>query len=72
MSSVIGSEKDVLVKDHPSKKSFYSRITEDGWALWIGGLLMAAVLLIAFSMTDFKFASQYINGQVLMIWYQRF
>jgi len=57
MSSVIGSEKDVLVKDHPSKKSFYSRITEDGWALWIGGLLMAAVLLIAFSMTDFKFAS---------------
>jgi len=57
MSSVIGSEKDVLVKDHPSKKSFYLRITEDGWALWIGSLLMAAVLLIAFSMTDFKFAS---------------
>jgi len=56
MSSMSESGKVVLVKDHIPKKSFYSRITEDGWALCIGGLLIAIVLVIAF-LTDFKFTS---------------
>lgn len=57
MSSVIEPGKDVLAPDHPEKRSFYSRITEDGWALWIGGLLIAATLLVAFLSTDFKFVA---------------
>jgi uncharacterized integral membrane protein (TIGR00698 family) len=57
MSSVIKPEKDVLLKDHPAKKPFYSKITEDGWALWIAGSLIAVVLLIAFLTTGFKFTS---------------
>src|SRR4030095_4149823 len=57
MSSVIEPGKDVLVRDHPERRSFYSRISEDGWALWIGGLLIATVLLVAFLSTDFKFVS---------------
>ncbi|HZJ61232.1 MAG TPA: putative sulfate exporter family transporter [Chitinophagaceae bacterium] len=56
MSSMSELCKDGLVKDHAPKKSFYSRITEDGWALCIGGLLIAIVLVIAF-LTDFKFTS---------------
>jgi hypothetical protein len=48
MSSMSELGKDVLVKDHVPKKSFYSRITEDGWALWIGGLLITAIVLVAF------------------------
>src|SRR6185295_3875206 len=52
------SEKNVLIPGNkPGKRSLYSKITEDGWAIWIGGLLIAVVLLIAFSKTDFKFAS---------------
>src|SRR5262245_5461405 len=57
MSSVIESEKDVLMQDHPARKSLYSKISEDGWALWIGGLLIAVVLSIAFLFTDFNFSS---------------
>jgi len=38
-------------------KSIYSKITEDGWALWIGGFLIAVVLIISFVVTDFKFTS---------------
>ncbi len=60
MSSSISveSEKDVLIPGNkPGKGSLYSKITEDGWAMWIGGLLIAVVLLIAFSKTDLKFNS---------------
>src|SRR4030095_10897693 len=55
MSSVIEPGKDVLVRDHPERRFFYSRISEDGWALWIGGLLIAVPLSVAFLSTDFKF-----------------
>ena len=57
MSSISESGKDVLVKDHIPKKSYYSRVTEDGWALWIGGLLITAIVLVAFSSTGLKFTS---------------
>ena len=57
MSSVdIKSEDDLLISGNkPAQRSFYSKITEDGWALWIGGLLTGAVLLLAFLARDFKF-----------------
>ena len=61
MSSTSELGKNVLVKDHVPKKSFYSRITEDGWALWIGGLVITASLLVAFLSTGLKFTSpQYV------------
>src|SRR5258705_2565252 len=55
----VESESDALTGDNepgkPVKKSFYSEISEDGWALWISGLLIAVVLLIAMLSRDFKF-----------------
>jgi uncharacterized integral membrane protein (TIGR00698 family) len=59
MSSVnLQSEDDVLISENkPIQRSFYSKITEDGWALWIGGLLIAAVLVVAFFSPDFEFPS---------------
>jgi len=57
----IESRSDALTGDNepgkPIKKSFYSEISEDGWALWIGGLLITIVLLIAMLSADFKFAT---------------
>jgi uncharacterized integral membrane protein (TIGR00698 family) len=62
MSSVnIESNAEVMIgddaQDPPVKKSLFSRISEDGWALWIGGTLIAIVLAIAFLNADFKFSS---------------
>ena len=37
------------------KKTFYSEISEDGWAMWIGGLLIAGVIVIALFSPSFKF-----------------
>jgi uncharacterized integral membrane protein (TIGR00698 family) len=56
MSSVTEPGKDVLTKD-PQRKSLFGRISEDGWALWIGGLLITVVLSLAFLSREFKFAS---------------
>src|SRR5258705_13245106 len=57
----IDSEATVLSNDSETstsiKKSVFSKISEDGWALWIGGLLIVLVLLITFLVPDFKFAS---------------
>jgi uncharacterized integral membrane protein (TIGR00698 family) len=36
-------------------RSIYSRISEDGWALWIGGFLIAGVLLFLFMKEGFHF-----------------
>jgi hypothetical protein len=59
MSLNVEPDIDVLPGDNlsrkPVKKSFYSGISEDGWALWIGGLLIAVVLLISVLSRDFKF-----------------
>ena len=40
-----------------SNSSVLSRISEDIWAVWIGGLLIVAILLIAFISTDLKFST---------------
>lgn len=37
------------------KKYFLSRLQEDGWAVLIGSVLIAGILLIAFLVTDYKF-----------------
>ena len=62
MSSVnIESNTGVMISDGgqnlPVKKTLLSKISEDGWALWIGGTLIAVVLAIAFLNADFKFSA---------------
>src|SRR4030095_5061176 len=37
--------------------SLLSLISEDIWAVWIGGLLIVAILLVAFISTDLKFST---------------
>lgn len=39
----------------PEKRYFLSRLQEDGWAVLIGSVVIAGVLLIAFIATDFTF-----------------
>jgi len=61
MSSVnIESEEAIFTDGNepgkPVKKTFFSAISEDGWALWIGGLLIAVVLAIVLP-GDFKFTT---------------
>jgi len=41
----------------PAKKTLFSTVSEDGWALWIGGFIIVIVLLMAFLAGDFKFTS---------------
>lgn len=41
----------------PAKKTLFSTVSEDGWALWIGGFIIVIVLLMAFFAGDFKFTS---------------
>jgi uncharacterized integral membrane protein (TIGR00698 family) len=60
-SANINSEAKLAVDrdevDEVAKKSLISKISEDGWALWIGGFLIVIVLLFAFFVDDFKFNS---------------
>jgi hypothetical protein len=39
------------------KRSFFSQLSEDGWAVLIGGLLIAVVLAVALSSTGLKFTT---------------
>ena len=61
MSSATHDEESALVDNdslEPSaKKSRYSEISEDGWALWIGGFIIAAVLFTALVSPHFKFST---------------
>jgi uncharacterized integral membrane protein (TIGR00698 family) len=60
-SAKIDTEEIILTDNNDAgklaKKSLYTAISEDGWALWIGGFLIAVVLLIAFLSGDFKFTT---------------
>src|SRR6476620_1637333 len=38
------------------EKSFFEKLTEDGWAICIGAVLITAVLLFAFVNNGFKFS----------------
>jgi uncharacterized integral membrane protein (TIGR00698 family) len=57
-SAKIDTEETILTDNSDAgklaEKSLYAAISEDGWALWIGGFLIAVVLLIAFPSRDFK------------------
>ena len=45
-----------IATEHPAeKKSFLSNLTEDWWAVIIGGVIITVVLLIAFFAGTFKF-----------------
>jgi len=55
MISSANIDRDSSEAVMPGKKSFLSEISEDGWALWIGGFLIVAALLIAFFNDKFKF-----------------
>lgn len=59
MSSVnIESNTEVIISDvgqnRAVKKSLFSKISDDGWALWIAGILIAVVVAVAFLNADFK------------------
>ena len=41
----------------PIKKSFLSSLSEDIWAVWIGGLLIAAILVFALLNQDYHFTT---------------
>ena len=41
--------------DATTKETFFTRLTEDWWAVIIGGILIAAILLFAWSSPTFKF-----------------
>ncbi len=44
-------ENDVVVRT-----TFFSRLTEDWWAVIIGGIIITAILLVAFASPGFKFS----------------
>src|SRR6185436_3954726 len=52
--NISGENKD---KANQSSPSSLSLISEDIWAVWIGGLLIVAILLIAFISSDLKFST---------------
>ena len=69
----MSSEKNqTLIKETvlPAEKgSFLSRIPEDIWAVWIGGLLTTAILVIAFLSPGFRFTTplyQWASGNDLL------
>jgi hypothetical protein len=47
-------KKDELNQNSPS---LLSLISEDMWAVWIGGLMIVSILLIAFVSTELKFST---------------
>ena len=61
MSSTSIDSKTISAKESavssPGRRSVYSAISEDGWALWIGGFFIAVVLLVAFISSGFKFST---------------
>src|SRR5438046_493804 len=61
-----GLERDVNIP--ATNKSFFSALTEDWWAVIIGGFLIAAILLFAITSPAFKFTTpvyQWANAQDL-------
>lgn len=54
--------------DPATKSTFFANLSEDWWAVWIGGLLITAVLLFAVASPGFKFTTpvyQWTNQQEL-------
>src|SRR3954470_18599331 len=53
--SVDGVEGNINVSE--KNKGFFSTLTEDWWAVIIGGILIAAILLFAIASPGFKFTT---------------
>jgi len=56
--SPVKDESESFIENEPgspAKKTFYSAISEDGWALWIGGFLIMVVLLATLIFYNVKF-----------------
>jgi len=66
-SGNIDTEAASAANEHPtailSKKPLVARITEDGWALWIGGSIIVGVLLVALNNNTFNFTSPVYHWQ---------
>ena len=56
-TTVISESRDAVEKNlnGSSKKSFFAALTEDWWAVIIGGILISAILLFAIATPGFKF-----------------
>ncbi len=56
-TNVPGETKEAIDANYDTnaKQSFFTRLTEDWWAVIIGGILIAAILLFALSLPGFKF-----------------
>jgi len=58
-TTVIGESPAAFEKnenDTETKKTFFSRLTEDWWAVIIGGIIVSAILLFAVASPAFKFS----------------
>jgi uncharacterized integral membrane protein (TIGR00698 family) len=59
-TTVISESRDGLKKNmevSATKETFFSTLTEDWWAVIIGGFLIAAILVFAFTSPGFKFTT---------------
>lgn len=56
-TNVPGETKEAIDANYDTnaKQTFFTRLTEDWWAVIIGGILIAAILLFALSLPGFKF-----------------
>ena len=65
------SQGGITLTEDPAsiKKTFFSSLSEDIWAVWIGGLLIAAILAFALFNQGYKFTTvtyQWSNAEELL------
>lgn len=54
--NIVAASRDSAALQPSTKKSFFSSLTEDWWAVLIGGTIIFAALIIAFAAKGFKFS----------------